>query len=711
MPEEKRASLSNLKEGLPHPLGATWDGGGVNFALFSANATKVEVCLFDEEGKTERSRIELPEYTDEVWHGYVPNIGPGTIYGYRVYGRYEPEAGHRFNHNKLLLDPYARGHFGELTWNPAVFGYKMESGDDLTFDERDSAPFVPKCVVVDPDFDWKGTPGRSAVPWDRTIVYEAHVKGFTKLHPAVPEKLRGTYAGLGTKEVVDYVKTLGVTSIELLPIHTFINDSQLLEKKLTNYWGYNSIGFFAPDPRYASAREQTLREFKEMVARFHEAGIEVILDVVYNHTAEGNERGPTLSFKGVDNASYYRLLPDKPRFYINDTGTGNTLNLSHMRVIQMVTDSLRYWVNETHVDGFRFDLGTILAREPDGFDHQSGFLKACFQDPVLATVKMIAEPWDCGPGGYQVGGFPPGWAEWNDKFRDTVRDFWKGAASAADVAKRLSASGEAFNRRGRQPWASVNFVTAHDGFTLNDVVSYDEKHNEANGEENRDGSTDNRSWNCGAEGPTDDPAINALRERQIRNFLATVLLSQGTPMLVAGDEFARTQGGNNNAYCQDNEISWLNWNIEEKGKSLIRFTQKLTALRHKYPILRRNRFLTGDYNEALDVRDVTWINASGAAMTGEQWADAQMHCFGMLIDGRAQTTGIKRRGQDATFLLILNSHFDLVEFVLPEAAEGGAWRREFDTNDPNGEADARFDIGAKYGITGRSAILLRLAPI
>ena len=501
-----------------------------------------------------------------------------------------------------------------------------------------------------------------------------------------------------------------MTSIELLPVHTFINDSQLLDKKLTNYWGYNSIGFFAPDPRYASERENTLREFKEMVARFHEAGIEMFLDVVYNHTVEGNERGPTLSFKGVDSASYYRLLPDKPRFYINDTGTGNTLNLSLMRVIQMVADSLRYWVTETHVDGFRFDLGTILAREPNGFDHQSGFLKACFQDPVLATVKMIAEPWDCGPGGYQVGGFPPGWAEWNDKFRDTVRDFWKGAASAAAVATRLSASGEAFNRRGGQPWASVNFVTAHDGFTLNDVVSYDKKHTEANGEENRDGSSDNRSWNCGAEGPTNDRAVNELRERQIRNFLATLLLSQSTSMLVAGDEFARTQGGNNNTYCQDNEISWLNWNIEEKGKGLIRFTQKPTALRHRYPILRRNRFLTGDYNETLDVRDVTWINASGAAMSSEQWDDAHMHCFGMLIDGRAQTTGIKRRGQDATFLLILNAHFDLVEFVLPSAADGGGWLHEFDTNDPNGRADAKFGIGAIYGVTGRSALLFRLEP-
>ena len=458
-----------VREGLPHPLGATWDGNeGVNFALFSAHATGVELCLFDERGEEEITRIELPEYTDEIWHGYVPGIRPGAIYGYRVHGPYEPQSGHRFNPNKLLLDPYARGHFGDLTWDPAVFGYKMESGDDLTFDKRDSAPFVPKCVVVDPNFDWQGQPGRCAVPWDRTIVYEAHLRGLTKLHPAVKPELRGTYKGISQKEVIEHIRDLGMTSVELLPIHTFIRDSYLLDKGLTNYWGYNSIGFFAPDPGYAHEREQTLREFKEMVARFHEAGLEVILDVVYNHTAEGNELGPTLSFKGIDNASYYRLMPDEPRYFINDTGTGNTFNLSHIRVIQMVTDSLRYWVNETHVDGFRFDLGTILAREPDGFDSQSGFLKTCCQDPLLSTVKLIAEPWDCGPGGYQVGGFPPGWAEWNDKFRDTVRDFWRGEAAASALAPVLTASADCFNHRGRKAWASVNFVAAHDGFTIND---------------------------------------------------------------------------------------------------------------------------------------------------------------------------------------------------------------------------------------------------
>src|SRR5271170_7058287 len=459
-----------IREGSPSLRGAQWDGDGVNFALFSANATKVEVCFFDHLTGNETSRIELPEYTDEVFHGYLPNVGPGQFYGYRVHGPYEPDAGHRFNPNKLLLDPYARAHAGKLTWNPAVFGYQMETGDDTTFDDRDSAPYVPKCVVVDQNYDWRGEPGRKTTPWDDLVIYEAHVKGFTKLHHAIPEELRGTYAGLGHESVVDYIKKLGVTTVELLPIHTFANDHYLEEKGLVNYWGYNTLGFFAPDPRYAHDVPNSLREFKEMVARFHEAGLEVILDVVYNHTAEGNERGPTLSFKGIDNASYYRLTPDQPRYYINDTGTGNTLNLSDMRVIQMVTDSLRYWVTETHVDGFRFDLGTILAREPNGFDNQSGFLKACCQDPVLAAVKLIAEPWDCGPGGYQVGAFPPGWAEWNDKFRDTVRDFWRGEASASALAPRLFASGDCFNRRGRKPWASVNFVAVHDGFTTNDLA-------------------------------------------------------------------------------------------------------------------------------------------------------------------------------------------------------------------------------------------------
>jgi isoamylase len=696
--------VSRIKEGLPHPLGATWDGQGTNFALFSAHATRVELCLFDARSGRETMRVELPEYTDQIFHGYLPGVGPGTFYGYRVHGPYEPTAGHRFNPHKLLLDPYARAHAGELKWNPAVFGYRMESMDDLTFDERDSAPFVPRCVVVDPNFDWKGEPSRKSVPWDRTIVYEMHLKGFTKRHPAVEERLRGTYAGL-TREALEHIRSLGVTSVELLPIHTFVSDSHLVEQGLTNYWGYNTIGFFAPDPRYAADVPNSLREFKEMIARCHDAGLEVILDVVYNHTAEGNERGPTLSFKGLDNASYYRLLPDEQRYYINDTGTGNTVNLSHARVIQMVADSLRYWVQEMHVDGFRFDLGTILAREPNGFDNQSGFLKACSQDPVLRTVKLIAEPWDCGPGGYQVGAFPPGWAEWNDKFRDTVRDFWRGEAPVSALAPRLTASGDLFNHQGRRPWAGVNFVTAHDGFTLNDLVSYNERHNEANRENNQDGSADNRSWNCGAEGPTDDPAIDALRERQKRNLLATLLLSQGTPMILAGDELGRTQQGNNNAYCQDNELSWVSWELSEQDRRLIEFVRQLTALRHRYPILRRSRFLTGEYNEELGVKDVTWINADGREMQESNWKDSAAHCVGMLMDGRAQATGIRQRGADATLLLVVNAHHDVVQFTLPECAGGDRWLLRIDTNLPE-PASATLRTGDVYTVTGRSLLLL-----
>jgi glycogen operon protein len=651
---------SPIREGLPYPLGATWDGKGVNFALFSAHATRVELCLFDDDGERETARIELPEFTDEIWHGYVPDVHPGSIYSYRVHGPYEPGNGHRFNPNKLVLDPYARGHFDDLTWNPAVFGYQLESGDDTTFDERDSAPFVPKCVVVDPNFDWKGEPERRAVPWEHTIIYEVHLRGYTKLHPELPKEWCGTYKGLSGK-VIEYIKSLGVTSVELLPIHSIIDDSLLLDKGLKNYWGYNSFGFFAPARRYAHEHEQTLREFKEMVARLHNTGLEVILDVVYNHTVEGNHLGPTLSFKGID-----------------------------------------------HVDGFRFDLGTILAREAKGFDGQSGFLKACCQDPELRTVKLIAEPWDCGPGGYQVGGFPPGWAEWNDKFRDTVRDFWRGAAPASALAPRLCASGDLFNHRGRKPSASVNFITVHDGFTLSDLVSYNDKHNEANGEDNKDGQADNRSWNCGAEGPTDDENVNALRRRQRRNFLATLLLSQGTPMLLAGDEFGRTQQGNNNAYCQDNQISWVNWGIGEEGQALMRFAQRLMALRHKYPILRRNRFLTGIYNEELGVKDVTWINASGAEMKPEQWGDMNMECFGMLMDGRAQPTGIRKRGEDATLLMVLNAYHNLVGFALPETAGGSHWQLLIDTNLPEDAEMGRFATAEVYGVTGRSLLLFVL---
>jgi isoamylase len=696
--------VKSIEEGLPNPLGAHWDGKGTNFALFSANATKVEVCLFDESGERELSRVELPEYTDQVFHGYLPDVGPGTFYGYRVHGPYEPKAGHRFNPNKLLLDPYARAHAGSLKWDPAVFGYKMETGDDLTFDERDSAPFMPKCVIVDADFDWKGEAGRQNVPWDQTIVYEVHVKGFTNRHPGVPEKLRGTYAGFGSRPMVDYLTSLGVTSIELLPVHTFVNDSNLLEKKLTNYWGYNTIGFFAPDPRYASDVPNSLREFKEMVARLHAGGLEVILDVVYNHTAEGNELGPTLSFKGIDNVSYYRLPADKRR-YINDTGTGNTVNLSHPRVIQMVTDSLRYWSAHMHIDGFRFDLGTILAREVYGFDEQSGFLKAVDQDPLLTQVKLIAEPWDCGPGGYQVGGFPPGWAEWNDKYRDVVRDFWRAEACVADLVPRISASADLFNHGGRRAWASVNFITAHDGFTLNDWASYNDKHNEANGEDNKDGSSSNRSWNCGAEGPTDDKAIVALRNRQKRNMLATLLFSQGTPMMLGGDEFGRTQNGNNNGYCQDSDISWFDWDFAEEASDLIAFTKRLIKLRQSYPALRRSRFLTGQRDEELDVRDVTWINANGDEMQDSNWKDASMKCFGMLLDGHAQTTGIRKRGQDKTVLVVMNSYEGLVDFTLPKCEGSEAWSLLVDTNIPDAASEAEFAFGSVYQVTGRSLLL------
>jgi isoamylase len=700
-------SITNpaVKEGLPFPRGACWDGSGVNFALFSTNATKVEVCLFDQTGETEIQRVELPEYTDEIWHGYLPNIGPGTLYGYRVHGPYAPEQGHRFNPNKLLLDPYACAHFGDLKWDDALFGYTIGSeAGDLSFDERDSAPFMPKCVIVDPAFEWIEKTTRHQAPWDRTIIYELHVRGYTKLHPLVPEDQRGTFAGLAHPKVIEYIKSLGITSVELLPIHNFVTEKFLLDKGLTNYWGYNSIGFMGPHPSYAADPRHCMREFKEMIASFHDAGLEVILDVVYNHTAEGNELGPTLSFRGLDNASYYRLQ-ENPRYYINDTGTGNTLNTTHPRVIQMVTDSLRYWVQLMQVDGFRFDLGTILAREPNGFDNRSGFLKACSQDPVLGSVKLIAEPWDCGPGGYQVGAFPPGWSEWNDKFRDTVRDFWKADAPASALAPRLCASADIFAHRGRRPWASVNFITAHDGFTLNDLVSFNEKHNEANAEGNKDGTSDNHSWNCGAEGPTDDPAVNVLRQRQMRNMMATLLLSQGTPLMLAGDEFGRTQLGNNNAYCQDDEISWLNWQISDPGKALTRFVQKLTRLRCTYPVLRGRHFLTGKFGEQRGIRDVTWVNPAGTQIAEENWADPGMHCFGMLVDGRAAPNG---NGEAAALLLVMNSHFEDVPFTLPEAAFGMNWSLLVDTNVPEMKRQPCFKIGEVYDVKARSFILFCL---
>jgi glycogen operon protein len=708
-PSSHGGRRSRIETGSPFPLGATWDGRGVNFALFSANATKVELCLFDLLGEKEVERIELPEYTSEVFHGYLPEARPGQVYGYRVHGPYEPDVGHRFNPNKLLLDPYAKQHLGEVKWDPALFGYTIGSADgDLSYDERDSAAFVPKARVVDEAFTW-GDERRPKIPWERTIFYETHVKGFTQRHPSVTDADRGKFAGLMNPDVIAYIRSLGVTSVEFLPVHSFVDDSYLVEKGLRNYWGYNTLGFFAPDPRYLAS--PFVNEFKEMVSTFHHAGIEVILDVVYNHTAEGNENGPTLSFKGIDNASYYRLMPDNPRYYINDTGTGNTVNTSHPRVMQMVTDSLRYWAGEMRVDGFRFDLATILAREPNGFSEESSFLHACQQDPLLSQVKLIAEPWDCGPGGYQVGRFPPGWAEWNDGYRDTIRSFWRGdEGRVAAVVSKISASADLFDKRGRKPWASVNFLTAHDGFTLHDLVCYNDKHNEANGEDNRDGHSHNLSNNYGVEGLSDDPDLNELRFRQLRNFFATLMFSRGTPMILAGDEFARTQNGNNNAYAQDNEIGWIDWDVTAEGVGLAEFVKKLIMIRQSLPMLRRGRFLHGTYDEELGVKDVAWLATSGEEMSAAEWSDAGTRCFGVLLDGRAQSEGIRRPGNDATMLMILNAHHDVVNFVLPEAPGGRRWRCVIDTNLPDREELAPFAFGTEYMVTGRSFLVFLLEP-
>lgn len=698
---------TRITEGHPFPLGATWDGQGVNFAIFSAHATKVELCLFDSEGKTELERIELPEFSDEVWHGYLPEMQAGQVYGYRVYGPYDPEAGHRFNPNKLLIDPYAKQLVGELIWDESLFGYTIGHPDaDLSFDERDSAAFVPKAKVVDPSFDWQGRHAHRA-PWDNTIIYETHVRGISMRHPAVPENLRGTFGGLATKELLEHITSLGVSSVELLPIHAFLHDNHLLEKGLKNYWGYNSIAFLAPHPEYLASGH--LNEFKEMAASLHDAGLELILDVVYNHTAEGSELGPTLSMRGIDNATYYRLMPANKRYYINDSGTGNTLDLSHPCVLRLVTDSLRYWTTEMGVDGFRFDLGTILAREIDGFNERHGFHLACRQDPILSQLKLIAEPWDCGPGGYQVGAFPPGWFEWNDRFRDTVRAFWRGdQGQLPELASRITASGDLFNWGGRRPFASVNFITAHDGFTLRDLVSYNDKHNEANGDENRDGTDNNLSFNHGVEGPTDDANIQTLRNRQIRNLLSTLLLSQGTPMLVAGDEFGHSLQGNNNVYCQDSELSWLDWNLDDEAKALLEFTRRLITLRRTHPILRRGRFLVGNYNEEIGVKDVTWLNPGGEEMTDESWGTAGPACLGMIMDGRAQPTGIHRLGSDATLLLILNAQQEAVNFQLPEVAQGTGWINLLDTNSPDQPPTKPFEFGQQFVVTQRSLLLFEL---
>ncbi len=652
-----------VEAGLPYPLGATWDGSGVNVAVFSAHASKIELCLFDAKGKREIRRVPLPEYTHEVWHGYFPDLRPGQVYGLRAHGPYDPANGHRFNPAKLLIDPYAKLLLGDLHWHDACFGYRVGSPRlDLSMDRRDSAFVMPKCVVTDTAATW-GNDVRPQTAWPDTIIYEAHVKGMTALHPKVPEQLRGTFGGLADSRVIDYLVKLGITAIELLPVQAFFDDRYLVEKRLTNYWGYNTIGFFAPAPRYISPGGG-LHEFKRMVRKLHEAGIEVILDVVYNHTAEGNEMGPTLSFRGLDNASYY-ILGDDPRYYYDTTGCGNTLNLKHPRVLQMVMDSLRYWVEECHVDGFRFDLATALGRERDNFEPSSVFFDTLRQDPVLSRVKLIAEPWDLGPDGYQLGNFPPGWAEWNGAYRDWVRSFWRGDEHVApSLASGLLGSASLFDKRGRKPWSSINFVTAHDGFTLKDLYSYNERHNEANQEENRDGHSDNRSWNCGAEGPTDDPEIRALRDRMRRNAIATMFLSQGTPMLLMGDEVGRTQHGNNNAYCQDNEMNWLPWEgYEPEDEEFLKFVRRLILYRKARARLRTKRFLHGDMI-ADKFKDVSWLRPSGEPMTDEDWTNPDLRSLGLLhCDERGQC-----------ILLLINGFHEPVEFSLASELGAAGWK-------------------------------------
>ena len=696
--------------GQPYPRGATWDGEGVNFAVFSQHAEKVELALFDDRGRHERQRITLRERTDHVWHCYLPEARPGMAYGYYVHGPYKPEEGHRFNHHKLLLDPYAKDFVGKLRWNDALYGYTLgHKKGDLSYDRRESAGYLPKCRVLEPAFTW-GDDRRPQIPWQDMVIYELQVRGFTMRHPEIPEALRGSYAGLGSAPAISHLKRLGVTTVELMPVHSFINDRYLAEKGLQNFWGYNTLGFFAPEMRYCASGK--VKEFKTMVKALHSAGIEVLLDVVYNHTCEGNQMGPTLSFRGIDNASYYILAEDR-RFYADFTGCGNTLNLEHPRVLQLVMDSLRYWVEEMHVDGFRFDLASALAREGGQVQHLGGFFDVIRQDPVLNRVKLIAEPWDLGDGGYQVGNFPPGWAEWNDRYRDGLRSYWKGDGGViGEFARRLSGSSDLYAASGKRPTASINFVTAHDGFTLHDLVSYNDKHNEANGEQNRDGHSHNRSWNCGVEGPTDDADINELRERQKRNLVATLMLSQGVPMLLAGDEIGRTQNGNNNAYCQDNEISWVDWSMTPEKTQLLGFVRKLIALRRSHPTFRRHNFFAGEAPQGNGLKDLVWLKPDGGEMTQTEWEQDFARCLGMYLSGSALHV-VSRHGRpisDDDFLVLFNAHHEDVEFHMPELG-GDAWQALIDTTHPSGSVDPKsLQPGDVYPLHCRSlAVFIRKA--
>jgi len=705
-----------LRPGKPYPLGATPNTDGVNFALYSENADAVDLCLFSaEDPSAEESRIRLKEVTGYVWHGFVEGIAPGQSYGFRVHGPYEPEAGLRFNPAKVLVDPYARALSGGLRWDAPVFGYQHDAEEaDLSFDDRDDAAAVPKSVVLDPVFDWEGD--RSPrTPWHRSVIYEAHVRGLTRLLDAIPQEQRGSYLGVASEPVMRHLKKLGVTAIELLPVHEFVDEHSLIQRGLTNYWGYNSLSFFAPTARYCSSgdRGQQVNEFKQMVRALHAAGIEVILDVVYNHTCEGNELGPTLSLRGIDNPTYYRLAPDKPRYYVDYTGTGNSPNMRHPQVLKLIMDSLRYWVQEMHVDGFRFDLAATLARELHDVDRLSAFFDIIHQDPVISRVKLIAEPWDVGDGGYQVGNFPVLWTEWNGAYRDTIRRFWRGDEGAvATVATRLSGSSDLYEETGRRPYASINFVTAHDGFTLRDLVSFNEKHNEANGEENRDGANDNLSWNCGVEGATDDEAITALRQRQMRNFFATLCLSQGVPMISGGDELAHTKNGNNNTYCHDNELNWHTWSPDVYGGEFLEFAARMVAFRQAHPVLTRRKFYLGRRIRGTDIKDIMWLRADGEEMNEEDWGSSWLRCFGVFLSGdmpgEINHMGEPVRG--TTLLILMNAYHEPLDFRLPGTLVSDHWTVALDTSRGFVDADEvlRPDENNVIRVADRSLIVLSL---
>jgi glycogen operon protein len=701
-----------LAPGEAYPLGATWDGKGTNFALFSESATGVELCLFDEAGQ--QTCIPLSEVDHFVWHGYVPGVKPGQRYGFRVHGDYAPKRGHRFNPAKLLIDPYAKAIAGDVSYGAEIFGYRWsDSKKDLSFCNINDAAHVPKAVVVDESFDWEGD-RQLQIPWHETVIYEVHVKGFTRLHPDIPEKLRGTYAGLAHPAVIAHLRSLGITAVELLPVHHFhAYAGHLVDKGLRNYWGYDPIGYFAPYSGYsASGSEgQQVAEFKEMVKALHAAGMEVILDVVYNHTGEGNHFGPTLSLRGIDNAAYYSLVEDNPRYYMDFTGCGNSLNVRHPQTLKLIVDSLRYWVLEMHVDGFRFDLAPTLAREQHEVDRFAAFFDIIHQDPVLAHVKLIAEPWDIGEGGYQVGQFPPLWSEWNGKYRDTVRDFWRGEeGNLAEFAYRFTGSSDLYEADGKRPQASINFVTAHDGFTLNDLVSYNEKHNEENGEDNQDGDDHNRSWNCGAEGETDDPEVRQLRQRQRRNFLATLMLSQGVPMLLGGDEMGRSQQGNNNAYCQDNEVTWFDWDLSEEDQALLTFTRQVIHFRAQHPVFRRRSWFKGQALHGSGMSDIGWFNPDGSEMSQQQWQEGLTEAIGIFLNGEEIATPDRRgdRITDDSFFLCLNAYHETISFTLPTELQAWEWEVVINTNEPRIlEAERCYKDSKPLPIPACSLLLLR----